>query len=174
MELLGSRIRIRQTCEDDLPFLRALWAEPEVMRHVGHPHGMTVDDAALARWWAMTPQGHDPEARLTFADAPHCVIERLDGTRVGELSYTIDAAHRARVDLKLDPACAGQGLAAEAMGMVLRELFAATPTERVIVEPSADNARALDLLRRTGFVPTPTENHPDRWSCTRESFAEAV
>jgi RimJ/RimL family protein N-acetyltransferase len=170
MNVFGPRIRIRPTVQGDLPFLQTLWNDGSVMRCTGYPDGMHVTDGCMARWWEMTPQAHtSPHTRLLTP--PHCLIVRADGTSLGEISYSLDADGRARVDLKLAPAHWGQGYATEALTLLLRELFATTAIRCVVVEPSPANAPALRLFERCGFHPTPTDNHPDRWTCTRVDFA---
>ncbi len=170
MNVFGPRIRIRPTIQRDLDFLQALWNDGSVMRFKGYPDGMHLTDACLTRWWAMTPQAQ-PAQDARPLTPPHCLIVRLDGTPLGEISYSLDTDGRARVDLKLAPTHWGQGYATEALTLLLRELFAATAVRSVVVEPSPANLPAMHLFARCGFRPTPTDNHPDRWACTRVDFA---
>lgn len=167
MNVLGARIRINPTCKTDLPFLRSLWNDGDVMRYLGYPHGMRLTDASMEQWWTMT----SPTMPQSTTANPHCTILRQDGRPIGELTYSLDADHRARIDLKLAPEYWGQGYATETLLLVLRELFSTTLVKRVIVEPSPDNRRAVHLMERCGFRPAPTENHPHRWECTRVDFA---
>lgn len=163
MHILGSRIRIRPTRHEDLPFLRALWNDGAVMCGSGYPAGMHVSDVELEQWWQQMRE-----------DSPHHVIECLDGPLAGEFSVTLDAKHRARVDLKLATVYWGRGLATEALLLALRELFGTKSVTTILVEPSAANERAHRLLRRCGFHPAPTDNHPERWVCERTDFADSA
>ncbi len=172
MNVLGPRIRIRPTRYEDIPFLQALWNDGTVMRHKGYPHGMHVTDACMERWWATTPQSQQTDIALSSLATPHCLIELLDGTPIGEFSYSIDAHRRARVDLKLAHAYWGQGYATEALTIAIREIFATTAVMALRVEPSSENTAAIQLYSRCGFHPAPTDNHPDRWECTRLDFAD--
>lgn len=172
MNVFGPRIQIRPTSREDLPFLQALWNDGNVMRYKGYPDGMHVTDACMERWWSMTPQAQDATTNDLALTPPHCTLHLLDGTPIGELSYSLDVQRRARIDLKLAAQYWGQGLATEALTLALRELFAITDITKVIVEPVPANTRALQLFQRCGFHPAPTENHPHRWECTRQSFAE--
>jgi RimJ/RimL family protein N-acetyltransferase len=172
MNVLGPRIRLRPTRHDDLPFLQAMWNDGTVMQHKGYPHGMDVTTACMERWWETTPQSQQLENTLPSLATPHCMIELLDGTPIGELSYSLDAHKRAHVDLKLANEYWHQGYATEALILALRELFATTGIVKVLTEPTAENDAAHKLYKRCGFQPMPTENHPYRWECTRVDFAD--
>ena len=171
MNVLGPRIRIRPTRHEDLPFLQSLWNDGTVMRYKGYPHGMHVSEAGMERWWCTTPQSHRSDISLSSLATPHGLIELLDGTPIGELTYSIDAHRRAGIDLKLAADYWGRGLATETLTIAIREIFATTAVTTMLVEPSSENVAAHRLYRRCGFHPAPTENHPDRWECTRADFA---
>lgn len=172
MNVYGLRIRIRPTRHEDLPFLQCLWNDGTVMRYKGYPQGMHVSDACMEKWWITTPQSQQSDIAQSTLASPHCLLELLDGTPIGELTYSLDAHERARVDLKLAHAYWEKGYATEALVVALREIFATHTVTRIIVEPTPDNARALKLYQRCGFHPAATENHPDRWECIRQDFAE--
>ena len=171
MNVFSLRTHIRATRHEDLPFLRTLWNDGEVMRYKGYPHGMHVTDACMEQWWTMTPQARSTGASDSPLAPPHCVIELLDGTPIGELTYSVDAQQRALIDLKLASPFRGHGYAAETLTAVLRELFATAAVKKIVMEPSPTNDAARKMLQRCGFHPAPTENHPDRWECMRADFA---
>lgn len=171
MNVFSVRTHIRATRHEDLHFLQTLWNDGDVMRFKGYPHGMHVTDACMEQWWAMTPQALSSETSTSPLAPPHCVIELLDGTLIGELTYSVDAQQRAIMDLKLATPYWRHGYAAEALTTVLRELFATCTVKKAVIEPSPTNTSALELLRRCGFHPAPTENHPNRWECARHDFA---
>ena len=171
MDVRGLRVRIRPTTHDDLPFLQKLWNDGDVMRHRGYPEGMHITDEGMEHWWAMAPQAQCPIPACSPLTPPHCIIELVENGAVGELSYSVDMHQRGSLDLKLTPVYWGLGIAAEAMRLALRELFACAGVKTIIIEQPAANTRALKLLRRCGFRPAPTENHPDRWECSRLDFA---
>jgi len=171
MNLLGPRIRIRPVRREDLPFLQVLWNDGSVMRYQGYPEGMHATAADMERWWVALQTARPDHQGLASLPSPHTIIETIDGTPLGELTYSLDAKERARFDLKLAPRFWKQGYGGEAMRIFLRELFVTTKVKTVIMEPSPDNAPARRLLERNGFHPTPTENHPNRWECERHAFA---
>ena len=171
MNISGTRVLIRPTVQDDLPFLRTLWNDGQVMRYLGYPEGMHVTDEGMAHWWALTPQTHgEKNNNSSYLATPHCMITLLDGTLIGEFDYSVDNNKRARVDLKLAMKFWGQGYATEALTLALRELFATGAADRVMVEPSPENTAAHELYKRCGFRPKPTEDHPYRWECRRAEF----
>lgn len=169
MNVFSARTHIRPTRYEDLRFLQTLWNDGDVMRFKGYPHGMHVTEACMEQWWTMTPQAQS--SGTSPLAPPHCVIELLDGTLIGELTYSVDAQHRAIIDLKLASSYWRHGYAAEALKAVLHELFATSTVKKAVIEPSPTNTSALELLRRCGFHPAPTENHPNRWECARNDFA---
>lgn len=171
MNLLSQRIRIRPARHEDLPFLQTLWNDGAVMRYQGYSDGMHASEADMERWWQTAQHAHRGIETLPM---PHAIIETIDGAPLGELSYALDAKGRASIDVKMSPACWKKGYAAEALRVFLRELFATAGVKKIIVEPSPDNTAALRLLERNGFHAVPTENHPHRWECERQDFADAV
>lgn len=173
MIVLGPRIRLRPTRYEDLTFLQRLWNDGRVMRYKGYPHGMGVTDACMDRWWATAPQSQQSDIALTSLATPHCLIELLDGPMaIGEFAYSIDAHRRAHIDLKIAHAYWRQGYATEALTLAIRELFARMAVTSVLAEATAENTTAQELYHRLGFQPAPTENHPDRWECTRAGYAD--
>ena len=172
MNVFGSRVRIRPTSKQDLSFLQSLWNDGAVMRFQGYPEGMQLTDACMEHWWNSTPQSLQTETSFSPLVAPPCVIERLDGPLIGELTYSIDVHERALVNVKVARAYWRQGYASESLRLALREIFATTHATRALVEPAADNLAAQMLFHRCGFTPQPTPNHPNRWECTRSDFAD--
>jgi 8-oxo-dGTP diphosphatase len=174
MNLLGVRIKIRPTRHEDLPFLQGLWNDGSVMRFQGYPEGMHATDEDMERWWHTLEQARRGERGMASLPSPHAIIETIDGTPIGELTYTLDGKGRASIDMKLCPSYWKQGYATEAVKVIMRELFATTGVKRILAEPAPENTAARQLLERTGFHPAPTENHPHRWECERADFAQVA
>ncbi|MHB9131992.1 MAG: GNAT family N-acetyltransferase [Armatimonadota bacterium] len=167
MNVIGPHVRVRPTTHEDLPFLQSLWNDAAVMRKSGYTDGMHATPESMERWWRMTPN-----AQPSAGTYPHNIIELLDGTPIGEFIYSLDAHQRAFIDLKIISPHCGHGYGTEALTLTMRELFATTPITRVMMEPAPTNEAGHHLLCHCGFAPAPTENHPNRWECTRESFAD--
>jgi RimJ/RimL family protein N-acetyltransferase len=161
MEITGPRIALRPATEGDLAFLQTLWNDGVAMRHLGYPRGMGVSEDSMQRWWAAAPLHHH-------------IITQMAATPIGEFAYTVDGDGRVRFDVKIAGAAQGYGYGTEALALALRALFATADVTSILAEPASDNPPAQGMLRRCGFQPTPTENHPGRWQCTRESFSAAV
>ena len=174
MNLLGSRVRIRPTRHEDLPFLQALWNDGSVMRFQGYPEGMHATGEDMERWWGTLQRARQAHHDLAALPSPHAIVELTDGTPIGELTYSLDAKQRASIDMKLCQAYWRKGYAAETMTLVMREFFATTGVKRMIAEPAPENVPARRLMERLGFHPAPTENHPNRWECERTDFADAI
>ena len=172
MNVFGPRIRIRPTRQQDLPFLQALWNDGTVMRYKGYPNGMQVTESCMERWWATTPQSQASHLALSSHAISHHLIELLDGTPIGEFSYTIDVHKRALVDLKLAPQYWNHHYALEALTMALHDLFSTAFVTKVLAEPSQEHVAARHLYQRCGFQHQPSENHPDRWECMRVDFTD--
>lgn len=85
---------IRPTKAGDLPDLGRLWNDGRVMRWVGYPDGLGMDEAGLGDWLAWV---------LDSTERHHFVVREPDGRFCGELYYRLDAAGRAALDIKLVP-----------------------------------------------------------------------
>jgi RimJ/RimL family protein N-acetyltransferase len=139
-------IVIRETSEGDLPALVALWNDGRIMRWVGYPDGLGIDEHGARAWFDQ--QRLDP-------DRHHFVAETDSLGFVGELYYRVERRHRrAALDIKLRPEAQGRGLAGAGLRALCELVFAAEPGVDVVwVEPSRENVRARRLYARCGFVP---------------------
>lgn len=141
---------IRETAFGDLPRVRRLWADGEVMRFVGFPEGLHRTEAEMDAWLRRI------EAERPNAD--HYSIYE-DGRYCGESFYRIDPVHRsAVVDIKLFPFARGRGIGTAGLSHAMDAAFHAG-AEKVWVDPHPENAKAIALYRRLGFVPKPFPAH---------------
>jgi RimJ/RimL family protein N-acetyltransferase len=137
-------IELRRTSEADLLNLMALWNDGRVMAFVGFPHGLGATPESMAAW-----------LHRLRADASrrHFSIHAPDVGFCGEAYYAIDAEHDlATLDIKLRPEAQGRGIALAAMTHLISEIFDDGLAGRAYVDPSRDNAPALRLYQRLGFV----------------------
>jgi RimJ/RimL family protein N-acetyltransferase len=146
MTYAGPPIAIRETGEDDLPALVALWNDGRVMGWVGYPDGLGIDERGALAWLGRLRL--DP-------DRHHFVAESHDLGFVGELYYRVERQHRrAGLDIKLRPGAQGRGLATAGLRALCERAFAEPDVDAVWVEPSRENTRARRLYVRCGFAPT--------------------
>jgi len=130
------RLVLREAQEADLRSLITILAEP-----------------AVARWW---PGFDEAEARLAFLardDITVLVIEH-QGEVLGAIQFheQADASYRhAGVDLFLASAWQGKGLGSEAVKAVARHLFLHRGHHRMVIDPAAENLRAIRAYERVGF-----------------------
>jgi aminoglycoside 6'-N-acetyltransferase len=136
--LRGPRVLLRPTRASDAAALERILAEPEVARYWPDFHAERVNDELIAV---------DDEDAVVFA------IEH-EGEVIGAIQYgeETDPQYRhAGVDMFLGTRWQGRGLAGEAIRAVLAHLFDDLGHHRAVIDPSADNERAIRAYERVGF-----------------------
>jgi aminoglycoside 6'-N-acetyltransferase len=137
MEALRTeRLVLREPQEADLPALVAILREPEV-----------------ARWW---PGFDETEARLAFLGRDDVAVLTIEhqGRPIGALQFhehTDPSYRHAGVDLFVGSAWQGKGLGGEAVKGVARHLFQSRGHHRLVIDPAAENLRAIRAYERVGF-----------------------
>ncbi len=146
--LEGKRTTLRPTGPEDLTFLQALWNDGEVMRHVGYPLGLGIDEKGAREWFDRLEKSRDRE---------HFIVE-VAGEPIGEAFYRrcegycgYRAPKMAELDLKLKPQSWGRGYGSDALRTLATYLFA-QGVETLVVSPNLENEAALRLYRRLGFT----------------------
>jgi aminoglycoside 6'-N-acetyltransferase len=135
--LLGSGLLLRPVTADDGRALLAILRAPQIARWWGDP-----SDDDDPNW----PLGDDP-------DTVKFVIE-VDGRVAGLVQYSeeSDPMYRhAGIDIFLDPAVHGRGLGQEAVRTLARYLFAVRGHHRIVIDPAAQNHRAISTYAAVGF-----------------------
>jgi aminoglycoside 6'-N-acetyltransferase len=131
VELRGDRVSLRPLEERHIATLVEFAHEPEV-----------------ARWW---PRVTDETLRETFGSA--FAIEH-DGELVGYVQFweEDDPEYRhAGIDLFLGIAYHGRGLGSEAVLALARHLVHDRGHHRLVIDPAAENVRAIRAYERVGF-----------------------
>lgn len=136
--LVTERLLLRPLRDGDLEPLARVLAEP-----------------AVARFWP----AYDVErvrAEYFAADEAELVVFAVEheGQVIGLLQYgeEDDPMYRhASVDLFLRTADQGRGFAREALTAVIDHLFADRGHHRIVIDPAADNARAIAVYQKLGF-----------------------
>lgn len=138
--IVTERLRLRARTPDDAEGLFPTLADPAWMTWWSHPPATSIEevradfaaDRAPWRCWAIT-RGDDDRA-IGFVGAG----EKRQG-KVSEIGYL------------LEPAASGAGIAREAVGAVIGQLFA-EGQRRVIADIDPDNAASIALVERLGFT----------------------
>lgn len=140
-------VTILETGEKDLPDVRRLWADGDVMKFVGFPNGLQQTDEDMARWYEWVRASRP---RINH----YSVFE--DGVYCGETFYAINEKRggSAAMDIKLFSFARGRGIAAKALAFAIGEAFR-RGASKVWVDPNPLNEKALRLYERLGFVRKP-------------------
>ena len=139
----GARVTLRQLVAADAVALHAVYSDAEAMTWWSHPAHETLAEteaavaerAGAADWraWAITLTGDDTAIGSVAAH------EERQG-KVIEIGYSLARAHW------------GQGLASEAVGLLITYLFEVEGHRRVFADTDPDNAGSNALLTRLGFT----------------------
>ncbi len=132
VELHGELVSLRPLEERDVAPLLAFAREPEV-----------------AHWWPRADEGYFRE-HLDKADS--FAVEH-DGQLVGyaEVWEELDPEYRhAGIDLFLGTAYHGRGLGADTVLVLARHLVHDRGHHRLVIDPAADNERAIRSYERVG------------------------
>jgi len=147
--LEGKRTTLRPTGPEDLIFLETLWNDGEVMRYVGYPKGLGIDEEGMRTWF-------DRLAENRGRDREHWIVE-VKGEPIGEAFYRrcdeycgYRAPKMAELDLKLKPQSWGRGYGSNALRTLATYLFA-QGFKTLVVSPNLENKAALRLYERLGF-----------------------
>jgi aminoglycoside 6'-N-acetyltransferase len=138
-EIRTSRLLLRPSRPSDAtPFL-AILQEPSVARFW---HGY---DAARVQVDLIAPED---EVVFAIEDAaePGLIIGAIQYTEQPEPDY-----RHAGIDLFLATRWQGRGLGGEAIGALVSHLVDALGHHRIVIDPAADNERAIRAYERVGF-----------------------
>jgi aminoglycoside 6'-N-acetyltransferase len=124
---------LRELRDDDVEELRRIHSTPDV-----------------ACWWGAPEEGfpwHDAP------DATRLTIE-LDGNVAGLIEYHEELTPRYRhasIDVFIDPAVRGRGVAPDAIARLVRRLIDERGHDRFTIDPACDNAAAIRAYEKVGF-----------------------
>jgi aminoglycoside 6'-N-acetyltransferase len=103
----------------------------------------------VVRWWD-APQ---PDFPWDESEATRFTIV-VDGAIAGLIQFTEEHEpkyRQASVDLFLDPALHGQGIGAEALRRVVRQLIDERGHHRITIDPATENGAAISAYEKVGF-----------------------
>ena len=138
MELHGDRVVLRPLAEEHLSALVELGREQEV-----------------ARWWAGIDEAYlraELAAGLSFAVvAPGAFGQREVAGLIQYYEEEDEEFRHAGMDLFLGSAFQGRGLGSDAVRTLARYLVRERGHHRLIIDPAADNDRAIRCYEKVGF-----------------------
>jgi aminoglycoside 6'-N-acetyltransferase len=136
--LLTPHLRLRLPTGDDLDPLAAILAEP-----------------AVARFWPAYDRARvQAELIAPDEDVTVLVVETRGAEIAGVVQFEVSSDPEyphAGVDIFLATRWHGQGLGAETLSAVVAHLFGERGVHRIVIDPTADNARAIQAYTRVGF-----------------------
>ncbi|MBE0477115.1 MAG: GNAT family N-acetyltransferase [Coriobacteriia bacterium] len=151
--LRGEHVTLRPLLETDAGPLAALFAHPEV-----------------ARWWLNWDEARVRAELLDSREAAVLAIE-VEERLAGVIMFTEedDPDYRfAQVDVTVAGEHVGRGLGTDALRTLLRYLIRERGHHHVLIDPAADNARAIRAYEKVGFKPVGIlrqyERRPDGWA----------
>lgn len=134
-------ILIKQTSQEDLPFLRRLWNCGEVMRWVGFSEGLNQSQADIDAWYERLQNKHNEHHFSIYDGNTYC----------GETFYRYQE-HNTTVDIKLLPQAQGKGIASYALSYCMSQVFMKYPSTIISVDPHPKNDSAIKLYDKLGFI----------------------
>lgn len=147
MSLSTNRLTLRRVTADDAPHLLAYLSKPEVVRHMGLDPFTSLEDALEEIAWydSILEEGTGVRWGITLTGQDEVI---------GSCGFlNVSSKHqRAEIGFELSPDYWGQGIAHEALEVVVRHGFAQLGLHRIeaLVEPT--NIASQRLLERVGFI----------------------
>ena len=141
--LVGQRVLLRRLCVDDLADFQAYRCDPDVGRYQGwtaQSDGIAL--AFLARMQAAEFCAQDAWFQLGIA-------RREDGRLIGDIGIC-RRAEETEIGFSLATAAQGQGLASEALRLLISLLFEQLKVKTIVAITDALNDASIRLLRRLG------------------------
>jgi len=147
LELTTPRLRLRPFTEADLGAIHAVYADPDVMRFVGHGAHRTIEDTASA-----VRVYNDALARLGYSFL--AVTEREGGALVGDGGLHPLAGKGPDVELgyTLARSAWGRGYATELGRVLVAYAFEALDVERVVAQVEPANHASRRVLEKLGMT----------------------
>jgi len=139
LELRGPRLTLRHPTTADADALTAILGEPEV-----------------AHWWPGFDRRRVLDELIADRDAEEPFVIELDGRIVGyiQVAEELEADfYHAGIDLFLTTSAQGRGLGPEAIRVLAADLIDRRGHHRLIIDPVAENVRAIAAYARVGFRP---------------------
>lgn len=151
IELLTSRLRIREHQMSDLDAMHGLLSDPIAMRYLPEIRTEDLKGTRDNLLEAMTTAEKKDRTKWFFA-----VTDRNSGVYLGEIGYTVRAESMAgkvvQLGYFLQPTCWGLGIATEAAEVVLRFAFTEGGVCKVETGCLKENRASEAVMRKLGMV----------------------
>lgn len=147
MELRGDRVVLRTFAASEIPRLVEIGREPE-----------------FRRWWPGLDEGYLASKVAEASDAVVFAITVSDEV-IGIVQFyeEEDPEYRhAGIDLGIATAWQDQGLGTDTVGTLVRYLIHERGHHRLVIDPAADNTRAIRCYEKVGFRPVGVMRHYER------------
>jgi RimJ/RimL family protein N-acetyltransferase len=160
--MLGSKVRLRETTDDDLPRLVAWWsnsASAALQANTVRPMPATVMTETFRTWSA----NEDP-SRVGFS-----IVTLTAGELVGHVAlWGADIRNRgATLGIIIGEEHTGNGYGPDAIAVMIRYGFSEIGLHRIELNAYAYNSRAINVYESLGFVHEgvrrDTAFHDGRW-----------
>lgn len=144
VKIRGERVQLRALTEEDLDRVEEILTTPEI-----------------SRWWG---DAEDEAAGLidTGDDATTGYAIELDDEIVGVIQGSEELTENYRhasIDIAVDPAWHGKGIATEAIHALATYLIKQRGHHRLTIDPAADNKAAISVYTKLGFKPVGIMRH---------------
>ena len=139
------RLRVRIATVGDIDLFYALWTNPQVMKHVGFPHGLRITRSELEE--RLSKQGPSEFDRLLVVEL------KATGQAIGEGKLgTPDEESLAEPDVKLLPEFWGRKCGVEAWRALIKYQFTHTECDAVQGTPNTENIASIKMQEATGAM----------------------
>lgn len=142
----GKRIGLRVLCEADISLWHAWFNDPAVTEHM-NKGAFPVS--------AVSQEEHLQRISRSTTDVQLAIVSKESDTLIGIIGiHKIDWLHR-HGDVSIvigDPACWGQGKAAEAIALIVRHAFAKLNLHKLTAGMWSSNQSSRRCFEKNGFV----------------------
>ncbi|WP_299490035.1 GNAT family protein [uncultured Shewanella sp.] len=147
MNLVGSRITLKQYDESDWPLALHLSTDPILMEHVYDP--FTEEEARTKFEMQLLPWNKDSEHWLSLS-----INHNETGEKLGSIGLKItnpDAAI-AEIGFMLKASSQGKGYGFEALSLIQAHAFVTLKLNKLVATCAVNNTGSYKLLEKAGFI----------------------
>lgn len=153
-------ITIKETTLKDLPFVRLLWNNGEVLKWAGFPEGLNQSQQDMILWFN----------GLKENEFHYSIYDEMSNY-CGETFFRTLATHT-QMDIKLMPEVQNKGIGAYALSFAMEQAFKKNPEAKLIVDPQNGNTKAHQLYLKLGYTLSTIQETPGHtnYECSLQQF----